>query len=124
PRGGGDPSRRERTRARRDHAERGAVELSRRYRVVQRAPRDRAARDRAPAVAMGAVENALDAIDRWQPVTNAFSKVFRDAVDVEPSDGPLAGVPVAVKDLFDVEGHETTGCCAAYRGNVARRDAE
>ena len=37
---------------------------------------------------------------------------------------PPAGVPVAVKDLFDVEGHETTGCCAAYRGNVARRDAE
>src|SRR2546421_1145502 len=72
---------------------------------------------------MGAVEEALETIDRWQPVTNAFSQIFRDAGSEEPREGPLSGVPVAVKDLFDVAGHETTGCSEAYRGNVASRDA-
>jgi len=72
---------------------------------------------------MGAVEEALATIDRWQPVTNAFSQIFRDAASEEPREGPLSGVPVAVKDLFDVAGHETTGCSEAYRGNVASRDA-
>jgi Asp-tRNA(Asn)/Glu-tRNA(Gln) amidotransferase A subunit family amidase len=32
-------------------------------------------------------------------------------------------VPVAVKDLFAVARHETTGCSEAYRGTVAARDA-
>jgi aspartyl-tRNA(Asn)/glutamyl-tRNA(Gln) amidotransferase subunit A len=36
---------------------------------------------------------------------------------------PAAGVPIAVKDLFDVAGHETTGCCEAYRGRIALHDA-
>src|SRR2546430_7696049 len=73
---------------------------------------------------MGAVEEAFETIDRWQPVTNAFSQIFREAAAEEPRDGPLSGMPVAVKDLFDVAGHETTGCSEAYRGNVATRDAE
>jgi aspartyl-tRNA(Asn)/glutamyl-tRNA(Gln) amidotransferase subunit A len=68
-------------------------------------------------------------LEAWQPAINAFSQVRpggdRDqalAVDSH-SPGverlPVAGIPVAVKDLFDVQGWETTGCCAAYRGNVA-----
>src|SRR5207237_6006515 len=47
-------------------------------------------------------------------------------IDAEPPvrrSGPTAGVPIAVKDLFDVDGRETTGCCAAYRGTIARQDA-
>jgi aspartyl-tRNA(Asn)/glutamyl-tRNA(Gln) amidotransferase subunit A len=31
---------------------------------------------------------------------------------------------VVVKDLFDVAGWETSGCCLGYRGNIARGDAE
>ena len=80
-------------------------------------------------------EEALRRIDRWQPVTNAFSQLrteetLREAKTVADSlarggqGGLLAGVPVAVKELFDVAGWETTGCCAAYRGRVAHRDAE
>jgi aspartyl-tRNA(Asn)/glutamyl-tRNA(Gln) amidotransferase subunit A len=81
------------------------------------------------------VEESLRRIEAWQPVTNAFSQLRPEASLAEARaradrlarrevPGPLEGVPVAIKDLFDVEGWETTGCCAAYRGRVARRDAE
>ncbi|MGH2766012.1 MAG: amidase [Actinomycetota bacterium] len=81
------------------------------------------------------VEDALRRADAWQPVTNAFSQLHaeealaearRKSEDVasERDLGPLHGVPVAVKDLFDVAGWETTGCCEAYRGRPAERDAE
>src|SRR5438034_8338301 len=72
------------------------------------------------------VRGALDRLERWQPVTNAFSQVFADDALEEAGydhEGVLAGVPVAVKDLFDMAGRETTGCCEAYRGNVATTDA-
>jgi aspartyl-tRNA(Asn)/glutamyl-tRNA(Gln) amidotransferase subunit A len=66
------------------------------------------------------VERALRRAEQWQPWVNAFSQIWRD-------DGesllPAPAAPVAVKDLFDVAGRETTGCCAAYRGTIADRDA-
>ena len=37
---------------------------------------------------------------------------------------PLEGVPIAVKDLFDTEGVETTYGSAMFRGHVPSRDAE
>ncbi|MFL5737713.1 MAG: amidase [Actinomycetota bacterium] len=80
------------------------------------------------------VSEALDRLRTWQPVTNAFSQVFEEdalaaAADADVSlergeAGPLLGVPVAVKELFDVRGTENTGCCAAYRGRVSDGDAE
>jgi Asp-tRNA(Asn)/Glu-tRNA(Gln) amidotransferase A subunit family amidase len=79
-------------------------------------------------------EECLRRIDEWQPVTNAFSqlrpeetlgeaRLVADSLARGEESGLLAGVPVAVKDLFDVAGWETTGCCAAYRGRVAGGDA-
>jgi Asp-tRNA(Asn)/Glu-tRNA(Gln) amidotransferase A subunit family amidase len=81
------------------------------------------------------VDEAIRGAESWQPVTNAFSQLHAEEAraearrradelvrDTDP--GPLYGVPVAVKDLFDVAGWETTGCCAAYRGRVAAIDAE
>ena len=81
------------------------------------------------------VEEALRRAETWQPVTNAFSQLHpedalaeargrADRVSRGEDVGPLAGVPVAVKDLFDVAGWETSGCCAAFRGTVAASDAE
>lgn len=81
------------------------------------------------------VEAAVRRAERWQPVINAFSQLHADsALEAARSLteraargedlGPLGGVPVAVKDLFDVAGWETTGCCRAYQGRVAQRDAE
>jgi aspartyl-tRNA(Asn)/glutamyl-tRNA(Gln) amidotransferase subunit A len=78
------------------------------------------------------VERTLRRAEQWQPVTNAFSQLWPDEaldearrIDGRPADArpPLAGIPIAVKDLYDVAGKETTGCCAAYRGRVAAGDA-
>jgi aspartyl-tRNA(Asn)/glutamyl-tRNA(Gln) amidotransferase subunit A len=67
------------------------------------------------------VEAALRAIEKVQPACNAFTAVLgepalaraRSLVEA-PSMGPLHGVPVVVKDLYDIEGVRTSGCCAAY----------
>jgi aspartyl-tRNA(Asn)/glutamyl-tRNA(Gln) amidotransferase subunit A len=96
------------------------------------------------------IERSLTRAEAWQPSTNAFSQLWADhalgdarlvevaaralARSSHPAGGigggqgfeqlPLsAGIPIAVKDLFDVAGRETTGCCAAYEGNVAEHDA-
>lgn len=80
------------------------------------------------------VEEALGRAERWQPRTNAFSQLhpeealeaarsLADEAARGASRGPLHGVPVAVKDLFDVAGWETSGCCQAYRGSLAREDS-
>lgn len=64
------------------------------------------------------IREAFELMREWQPVTNAFSQVF-DEPPATGGSGLLAGVPVAVKDLFDVVGRETTGCSRVYEGNVA-----
>jgi aspartyl-tRNA(Asn)/glutamyl-tRNA(Gln) amidotransferase subunit A len=72
------------------------------------------------------VDTALERIEAWQEQTNAFAQVFADEARAGAEldrEGPLAGVPIAVKDLFDVRGHPTTGCCAAIPPIAAERDA-
>jgi aspartyl-tRNA(Asn)/glutamyl-tRNA(Gln) amidotransferase subunit A len=77
------------------------------------------------------VDRALSRAEAWQPSINAFSQLWADRaleaardVDAAPDRTGPAGVPIAIKDLFDVAGAETTGCCAAYRGRPpAERDA-
>ena len=77
------------------------------------------------------VDRALREIERVQPVLNAFTEVLADdalarAKELERAEpvGPLHGVPIAVKDLYDVEGIRTTGCCAAYDDrSVAAEDS-
>jgi aspartyl-tRNA(Asn)/glutamyl-tRNA(Gln) amidotransferase subunit A len=82
-----------------------------------------------------AVDESLHLLERWQPLTNACSAIRPDAAREEARErdralargerlGPLHGVPVVVKDLFDVAGWEPTGCCAGYRGRLADRDGE
>src|SRR5215831_2417840 len=78
------------------------------------------------------VERALHRAEAWQPATKAFSQLWGDQaldearrIDRLHRDGlpPLAGIPVAVKELYDVGGHETTGCCRGYAGMIASADA-
>lgn len=75
------------------------------------------------------VESALKAVERTEDLTNAFTTVLPDdalerarQIDRPGPRGPLHGVPLVVKDLYDVTGVATTGCCAAYE-RVATWDA-
>lgn len=67
------------------------------------------------------VEAALAGAERLQSRSNAFTVMMsvearERAVQLTDRDpiGPLHGVPIAIKDLYDVAGYRTTGCCAAY----------
>ena len=80
---------------------------------------------------MARVEAALRAIEAAQPRLNAFTAVLADEalarageLDRQQSVGPLQGVPVVVKDLFDVAGAPTTGGCGAYEGRTAKEDSD
>jgi aspartyl-tRNA(Asn)/glutamyl-tRNA(Gln) amidotransferase subunit A len=76
------------------------------------------------------VQACLTRIEDVQSRCNAFTVVMADqalerasALDAETPTGPLHGVPVAVKDLYDVRGLATTGCCAAFEDRIASRDS-
>jgi amidase len=80
------------------------------------------------------VDLYLDRIARYNPQLNAFRIVFAERARMEAdqadarrgagdSERPLLGVPVAVKDEFDVTGEVTTFGTNAY-GEPARADSE
>src|SRR5688572_14619669 len=84
--------------------------------------------------ALETTRRALDRIERLDSGLNAFVEVFRDEAlasaaraDREAAAGrpcgPLHGVPVAIKDLFDIEGHVNAAGSAIRREHVAARDA-
>jgi Asp-tRNA(Asn)/Glu-tRNA(Gln) amidotransferase A subunit family amidase len=94
---------------------------------------DPAARAEAGAVAM--VSAVLERIEAVQPVLNAYVAVRPDAALAEAEEvdrrrargealGPLAGVPVAVKDNVDVAGLPTTAGSAFLGDRAAGADAE
>ncbi|MFY9588190.1 MAG: amidase [Actinomycetota bacterium] len=69
------------------------------------------------------VTAAIEAAEKLQPTLNAFTGIYGDEAlaaareaDGAPDEdrGPLHGVPVAVKDLYDVSGHVSSGCSRAY----------
>ena len=81
-----------------------------------------------------AVTAALERISERNPRYNAFVHVCSDRALDEARDldrrlrageapGPLAGVPVGVKDLEDVAGLPTTFGSLAFADNVAHRDS-
>jgi aspartyl-tRNA(Asn)/glutamyl-tRNA(Gln) amidotransferase subunit A len=82
------------------------------------------------------LEEALTRLDRVEPYTAAFTVVAADRARVEARAlsadaaaerwrGPLHGIPVAVKDLFDVAGEVTmAGSRVPPSWHVAERDAD
>jgi Asp-tRNA(Asn)/Glu-tRNA(Gln) amidotransferase A subunit family amidase len=80
------------------------------------------------------VDASLAAIRAHNPRTNAFITVDEDAArlaahtaDVDRrrgiDRGPLHGVPISVKDLFDIAGQPTTAASRVLAGHVATQDA-
>jgi amidase len=80
------------------------------------------------------VDLCLERIERLNPRLNAFRVVFDERARMEAdqadarrgagdSERPLLGVPIAVKDEFDVAGEVTTFGTNAY-GEPAREDSE
>ena len=84
--------------------------------------------------AEAATTQCLDAIADKNPSLNAFITVFAEEAlaDARQADaeiaagryrGPLHGVPVSLKDLFDVAGVATTAASRVRANHVARSDA-
>ncbi|MBM7279279.1 amidase [Gordonia rubripertincta] len=83
--------------------------------------------------ALGAVREALRAIDIRDAEVRALVDVFADDALAEahhqmsvPADrrGPLTGVPIVVKDIYDVAGHPTGNGSAASPRTPAHSDSE
>jgi len=77
------------------------------------------------------MDDCLARIDRLDPKLQAFISIDRAAARLaaEGADrtirsghqiGPLHGIPIAVKDLVEIEGRVTTGGTAAWRSRVSR----
>ncbi len=89
------------------------VEVARRIRAGELSPRE-------------AVESYLDRIERIDGPINSYLTVRAEEALAEADaapDGPLHGVPVAVKDVIDVAGAPTTAASKVLDGNVAPCDA-
>jgi Asp-tRNA(Asn)/Glu-tRNA(Gln) amidotransferase A subunit family amidase len=81
------------------------------------------------------IGHAFRSIKALNPRLNSFSSLDElgalaaaDQADVDfrlgVDRGPLQGIPVAIKDIFDVAGQPTTAGSALYANRVAERDAE
>ncbi len=81
-----------------------------------------------------ATAGCLEQIAAADPVVNAFITVMADAALSQARQlddalrsgqhrGPLHGIPIAVKDLFDVTGAPTTAASKVREGHIATRDA-
>jgi aspartyl-tRNA(Asn)/glutamyl-tRNA(Gln) amidotransferase subunit A len=77
----------------------------------------------------------LDRIEKLNPKLNAYITVTSDAamksakeaeaeIQLKRWRGPLHGVPIAVKDLFDTAGVKTTAGSAVFKDRVPVEDAE
>jgi aspartyl-tRNA(Asn)/glutamyl-tRNA(Gln) amidotransferase subunit A len=80
------------------------------------------------------MDETIKRVEAINPRFNAFvalraeqaleeSKRMTDQIAAGRDPGPLAGIPVGVKDLEDVNGMVTSFGSIPFRGNVARRDS-
>ncbi len=80
------------------------------------------------------VEGTLKRIEEVNPTLNAFvalraeeamkeAKNLAEEIGAGKETGPLAGIPLGVKDLEDVQGLVTSFGSIPYRNNIARQDS-
>src|SRR5438270_810506 len=76
-------------------------------------------------------ESVLARIEETEPLLHAFTTVMAEeareaayAIDARDGErGALAGVPIALKDLYDVEGIRTGGGSRSRDGHIASIDS-
>lgn len=61
-------------------------------------------------------------IEKLNPVLNAFITVIQHEVDSK-QDGPLPGIPIAVKDLYETKGIRTTAGTRFFADHIPQEDA-
>ncbi|MCK9495754.1 MAG: amidase [Dehalococcoidia bacterium] len=90
--------------------------------------------EKREVTAVELLEAHLTRIVTTEPALNSYVVVLVDTAraEAEASDarvvdggrlGPLDGIPIAVKDLYDIAGVVTTGGTGAYRSRVAAEDS-
>lgn len=62
-------------------------------------------------------------IERLNPLINAFITVLPSSRVEKPAQGALAGIPIAVKDLYDTQGVRTTAGTPFFDDHVPAQDA-
>jgi aspartyl-tRNA(Asn)/glutamyl-tRNA(Gln) amidotransferase subunit A len=92
-------------------------------------PQLRASLDAGDITPVGLVRAALAQISRVEDKVEAFAAVFADealavAQDNVSETGPLWGIPVIVKDIYDVAGYRTGNGSLGAPEHLALRDAE
>jgi len=76
----------------------------------------------------------LERIDKMNDKLNAYISIYREealreakraeeAIKEKKKIGLLHGIPIALKDVFDVKGKPTTYACKAFLQNIAKEDA-
>ncbi|QLG95783.1 amidase [Pseudomonas yamanorum] len=75
--------------------------------------------------AAAVAEHFLGLIERHEPAIQAFASFDPQAVrqQTQDAEGPLAGIPVGIKDIFDTVDHPTEFYSPIYQGNCPSRDA-
>lgn len=90
---------------------------------------------RRESSAIDLLQRCLDRIETVQPRINAFVEVYAETalaaahaaqreIDAGHWRGPLHGIPVALKDLYDVAGKPTSASSRVRRDHVADADAQ
>ena len=80
------------------------------------------------------MKETLDRIERINPVLNAFialrseealaeASIMTDAITSGKATGPLAGIPLGVKDLEDTTGMVTSYGSIPFKNNMATKDS-
>ncbi|MCY4307769.1 MAG: amidase [Rhodobacteraceae bacterium] len=81
--------------------------------------------------ASNVMQDCLVRIREREELIGAFSFIDYDEAlklaemaDKNPTDGPLSGVPFAIKDIIDVEGYPITQGSSIYQNRTPRKNAE
>ena len=87
------------------------------------------------ATPLDLVEECLDNVDRWEPKVRAWVMLDRDGAREDAKlrteefrrghiRGPLHGIPIGIKDIFDVFDWPTAAGSKLWANSIARHDSE